>query len=82
MINRKWLRLSVLACIGCCAMPFIVGATSGIAAIIAISADFWICAGVLLLGAAVWLVMQHRRTRCVNTGNEACPTDCSCKQSG
>jgi hypothetical protein len=80
MMKRKWLSLSVLACIGCCAMPFIIGATSGIAAITAIGADFWICGGVLLGGAVAWYIVQRQaRTRCASTGEATCSTDCGCK---
>jgi hypothetical protein len=83
MINRKWLSLSVLACIGCCAMPSIIGASTGIVAITAMNADFWICASVLIVAVALWYATQHRRkTQCVNTGGDRCSTDCSCKKSG
>ncbi len=72
MMKNNWFHLSVLACIGCCTLPFIIGAASGIAVI---SKDAWICGGVLL-GSMIWLITRYRRTRKING---SCATDCNCK---
>ena len=74
MANKSWLGLSVLACIGCCALPFVVGAAGGIAAL---SHETWICGGILLLGALAWYVMKRRQMTKANA--QCCNVDCSCK---
>lgn len=75
MVKKSWWKLSLLACIGCCAVPVIAGITGGIAAI---SADVWICSGVLIAGTLIWYIIKRRQMAKQHV--ECCNMDCSCKQ--
>ena len=75
MASKHWFGLSMLACVACCALPFVVGAAAG--AIAAVRADVWICGGLLLVSALTWYVLKRRRM--AQAGVTCCSTDCACK---
>ena len=79
MKRLKWLGLTGLVCVACCALPLVILGTVGFAAI---SADMWICGSVFLIVsiAGFWIARRYQsQLRCASTGASGSRSGCGCK---
>lgn len=73
---------TVLLCVGCCSLPFILGLFLGFSALAGMAVYFESAAlGVLLIASGVFVYHRHKQKQSRKAQNASCDLDCGCKNN-